>query len=152
MFMDVNVLVFMWCLYVWVFAKYYPSLSLWCINSYAVILGSMSFRLCAEQLSHVTPVSLSAGQLGDCRGTTGRTDQCTRASEAGGLFAQEEEMAHEGLAQGGRSSWTGSQRPLQGENSFLSHWMRLKIQYVVVVDMYKNRYRFWTECSLISIT
>lgn len=41
----------------------------------------------------------STGELGDHRGPEDRADACAKAREARGLYAEEEEMAPEGLAQ-----------------------------------------------------
>lgn len=43
---------------------------------------------------------LPPGQLGDCGGAQGGSCQHAGAWQTGGLLAQEEEMAHEGMAQG----------------------------------------------------
>lgn len=48
--------------------------------------------------------SVQTGQLGDCRRTPGSDELYPGATEAGGLLAEKEEMAFEGLAQGGKGN------------------------------------------------
>lgn len=51
-----------------------------------------------------TTLCVSTGQLGDSGGTAWRTQSRPGASETGGLHAEEEEVAYEGVAQGRHSS------------------------------------------------
>lgn len=60
-----------------------------------------SLLICSlEEIRSRFGFSVQAGQLGNCGRTPGSNELYPGATEAGGLLAEKEEMAFEGLAQG----------------------------------------------------